>query len=84
MLKMRLNFIVKAVLKWIKYKITILWHECLFLDKEKIKSVKIVKIVNIKIENNDKKNDNSKKIFQWRHYAHAELDWNKKSHDKEN
>ena len=62
MLKIRLNFIIKAMLKQIKHKITILQCECLFFNKE-IKSAKIMKIINTKIKNNDKKNDNSKKAF---------------------
>ncbi len=53
-LKMRLNSTVKVVLKWIECEIMILWYECLSLDKEEIKSVKIVKTVNIKIKDNDK------------------------------
>ena len=55
MLKMKSNLIVKTVLKWIEHKIIILWCECSFLNKEKIKLTKIVKMMNTKIENNDKK-----------------------------
>ena len=55
MLKMRLNLIVKAVFKQIKHEITILQHECSFLNEKEIKSAKIVKIMNTKIEDNDKK-----------------------------
>jgi len=33
----------------------ILCYKCLFLDEEEIKSANIMKIVNIKIENNDKR-----------------------------
>ena len=55
MLKIELNSIIKIVLKQIKHEITILQQECLFLDKEEIKSAKIVKTVNTKIENNSKK-----------------------------
>ena len=54
MLKMRLNSIVKVVPKQIECEITILQHKCLPLNKEEIKLAKIVKIVNTKIENNDK------------------------------
>ena len=62
MLKMKSNLIVKIVFKWIKHEIMILWCECSFFNEKEIKSTKIVKIMNIKIEDNDKKNDNSKKI----------------------
>jgi len=55
MLKMKSNFIVKAVLKQIKCKIMILWHECSFLNEKEVKSAKIVKTVNTKIKNNDKR-----------------------------
>ena len=55
MLKIKSSSTVKAVLKWIEHEITILWHKCSFLDEEEIKSAKIVKTVNIKIKNNDKK-----------------------------
>ena len=55
MLKMKSNLIVKTVFKQIKCKITILQHECSSLNREEIKSAKIVKTVNTKIEDNDKK-----------------------------
>jgi len=54
MLKMRLNSTVKAVFKRIKHKIIILQCECLSLNREEIKSAKIMKTVNTKIEDNDK------------------------------
>ena len=54
-LKMKSNLIIKIVLKWIECKITILWHEYSSLNRKEIKSAKIVKTVNTKIENNDKK-----------------------------
>ncbi len=53
-LKIRLNSTVKAVFKRIKHKIIILWCECLSLNKEEIKSAKIMKTVNTKIEDNNK------------------------------
>ena len=53
-LKMRSNLIIKAVLKWIKHEIMILWYECSSLDREEIKSAKIVKTMNTKIKDNDK------------------------------
>ena len=55
MLKMRSNLIVKAVLKQIKHKIMILQHEYSSLNREEIKLTKIVKMMNTKIENNNKK-----------------------------
>ena len=55
MLKMKLNSTVKAVLKQIECEIMILQHKCLSLDREKIKLTKIVKIMNMKMKNNDKK-----------------------------
>ena len=55
MLKMRLNLIVKTVFKQIKHEITILQCECSSLNKKEIKSAKIVKMMNTKIEDNDKK-----------------------------
>ena len=55
MLKMKSNLIVKVMLKWIECEITILWCECSSLNRKKIKSAKIVKTVNTKIENNDKR-----------------------------
>ena len=54
MLKIGLNSTIKVVLKCIKYEIIILQHKCSSLDKEKIKLAKIIKIVNTKIENNNK------------------------------
>src|SRR6266487_7162602 len=54
MLKMRLNSIVKAVFKRIKHKIIILQCECSSLNKEEIKSAKIMKTMNTKIKDNDK------------------------------
>ena len=63
-LKMKSNFIVKIMFKWIKHRIMILQHEYSFFNEKKIKLTKIMKIINTKIENNDKKNNNSKKIFQ--------------------
>ena len=63
MLKMRMNSTVKAVLKQIKHKITILQYKCSFFDREKIKSAKIVKTVNTNIENNDKKMITARKFF---------------------
>ena len=83
-LKMRSNFIVKIVFKWIKHEIMILWCECSFFNEKEIKSTKIVKIMNIKIEDNDKKNDNSKKISQQKHYAHIEFNWDENLYDEEN
>jgi len=56
----------------------------LILDEKKIKLTKIVKTINMKIKNNDKKNDNNKKTRQWKHCIYAEFSWDKKSHDKEN
>ena len=55
MLKMRSNLIVKAVFKWIECKIMILQYECSSLNEKEIRSAKIVKMMNIKIENNDKR-----------------------------
>ena len=55
MLKIKVNFIIKIIFKQIECKITILQHKYSFLDEEKIKSAKIVKTMNIKIKNNDKK-----------------------------
>ena len=54
MLKMKLNFIIKAVLKKIEHKIIILQCECSSLNKEEIKSAKIMKTMNTKIKDNDK------------------------------
>ena len=54
MLKMRSNLIVKAVFKQIEQEITILQYEYLSLDEEEVKPAKIVKIMNMKIKNNDK------------------------------
>ena len=54
MLKIRLNSIIKVMLKQIEHEITILQHKCLLLDKEEAKLAKIVKIVNTKIGSNDK------------------------------
>ena len=63
MLKMRSNLIVKAVLKQIKHKIMILQHEYSSLNREEIKLTKIVKMMNTKIENNDKKIITTRKFF---------------------
>ena len=73
MLKMKMNFIIKTMFKQIEHKIIILQYKYSFLDEEKIKSAKIVKIINTKIRNNDKKNNSSKKTFQQKYYAHAEF-----------
>ena len=54
-LKMKLNSIVKAVFKQIKHEIIILQYQYLFLNEEEIKSTKIMKTMNTKIENNNKK-----------------------------
>ena len=42
------------MLKQIEHKITILWHKYLFLDEEEAKLTKIVKIMNMKMKDNDK------------------------------
>jgi len=55
MLKMRSNFIIKTVFKQIKQEITILQHECLSFNRKKIKSAKIMKIMNTKMRDNSKK-----------------------------
>ncbi len=54
-LKMRLNSIIKIMFKKIKHEIIILWYKYLFLNRKEIKSAKIMKIMNIKIEDNNKK-----------------------------
>src|SRR5438034_6029018 len=53
-LKMRLNSTIKIVIKYIKYEIIILQYKCLLLDREEAKLAKIIKIVNTKIEDNNK------------------------------
>ena len=54
-LKMRSNFIVKAMFKQIEHEIMILWHECSSLNEKEIKLAKIMKMMNTKIEDNNKK-----------------------------
>ena len=55
MKKMKSNLIVKVVFKYIECKITILECECSSLDKKETKLTKIVKMMNTKIKNNNKK-----------------------------
>src|SRR5436190_7628034 len=55
MLKIKSNLIIKAMLKQIKCEIMILQYEYSSLNREEIKSAKIVKMMNTKIENNNKK-----------------------------
>ena len=54
-MKIKLNSTIKVVFKWIKHEIMILWYKCSFFDEEEIKSAKIMKIMNTKIENNSKR-----------------------------
>jgi len=54
-LKIKLNSTIKVILKYIKHKIIILKYKYSSLNKEEIKLAKIIKIINIKIENNNKK-----------------------------
>src|SRR5437667_6177589 len=55
MMKMRLNSTVKAVLKQIEHEIMILYCKCSSLDREEIKLTNIMKTMNMKIKNNNKK-----------------------------
>ena len=52
---MKMNFIVKTMFKQIEHEIMILWHECSSLNKKEIKLAKIMKMINTKIEDNNKK-----------------------------